>query len=130
MEQLGESKGRGMARGRTPYLSALLVAAVLMATLGWGYLALAASGEEDRLVTKGVQQITICGGSRERGDILYKITQEVPGADSGTWGTEYGTWGVEKDGDCKVWRHYADTGPADSSLRPFFLPLFTGVRGI
>jgi hypothetical protein len=74
-----------MARGRTPYLSALLVAAVLMATLGWGYLALAASGEEDRLVTKGVQQIVICGeSSRESGDIWYKITQEIPGADSGT----------------------------------------------
>jgi Tol biopolymer transport system component len=31
VEQGGESKGRGMARGRTPYLPALLVAAVLVA---------------------------------------------------------------------------------------------------
>ena len=94
-----------MARGRTPYLSALLVAAVLMATLGWGYLALAASGEEDQLVTKGIQQIVICEGSHKSGDIWYKITQEIPGAESGTWG-------VEKDGDCRVLRHYVP-GPAD-----------------
>ena len=65
------------------------------------------SGEEDRLVTKGVQQIVICGeSSRESGDIWYKITQEIPGADSGTWG-------VEKDGDCDVLLHYAPGGPAD-----------------
>jgi hypothetical protein len=31
VEQGGESKGRGMTRGRTPYLPALLVAAVLVA---------------------------------------------------------------------------------------------------
>jgi hypothetical protein len=31
VEQGGESKGRGMARGRTPYLAALLVAAALVA---------------------------------------------------------------------------------------------------
>jgi hypothetical protein len=31
VEQDGESKGRGMARGRTFYLPALLVAAVLVA---------------------------------------------------------------------------------------------------
>ena len=106
MEQRGESKGRGMARGRTTYLPALLGAAVLLAALGWGYLTLAAS-EEDRLVTKGIQQIVICRkGSSGSGDIWYKITQEIPGAESGTWG-------VEKDGDCRVMSHYADTGPAD-----------------
>ena len=109
MEQGGESKGRGMARGRTLYMPALLVVASLMlATLVWGGLTLAASPEEDRLVTKGVQQVTICGGPRESDEIWYKLTEEVPGA-SGTWGTDRG----KKDGDCKVWLHYADTGPAD-----------------
>jgi hypothetical protein len=88
----------------------LVVASLMLAALGWGYLALAASGE-DRLVTKGVQQITICGGPRESEEIWYKLTEEVPGA-SGTWGTDSGTWGFQKDGDCKVWRHYAP-GPAD-----------------
>jgi hypothetical protein len=85
----------------------LVVASLMLATLVWGYLALAASGEEDRLVTKGIQQIVICRkGSSGSGDILYKITEEIPGAESGTWG-------FEKDGDCRVLRHYADTGPAD-----------------
>jgi hypothetical protein len=84
----------------------LVVASLMLATLGWGYLALAASGEEDRLVTKGIQQIVICRkGSSGSGDIWYKITQEIPGAESGTWG-------VEKDGDCRVMRHYVP-GPAD-----------------
>jgi hypothetical protein len=82
----------------------LVVASLMLATLGWGYLALAASGEEDRLVTKGIQQIVICEGSHKSGDILYKITQEIPGAE--------GTWGFEKDGDCRVLRHYVP-GPAD-----------------
>ena len=83
----------------------LVVASLMLATLGWGYLALAASGEEDRLVTKGIQQIVICEGSHKSGDIWYKITQEIPGAESGTWG-------VEKHGDCRVLRHYVP-GPAD-----------------
>jgi hypothetical protein len=80
---------------------------VVLVLLGWGYLALAASPpEEDRLVMKGIQQIVICGkGSTQSGDIWYKITQEIPGADSGEWG-------VEKDGDCRVLRHYV-SGPAD-----------------
>ena len=89
----------------------LVAASLMLATLGWGYRALAAPGEEDRLVTEGVQQITICGGSRESEEIWYKLTEEVPGA-SGTWGTNRGTWGFQKDGDCKVWYHYAP-GPAD-----------------
>jgi hypothetical protein len=94
-------------RRRRRGVGVLVVASLMVATLGWGYLALAASGEEDRLVTKGVQQIVICGeSSRESGDIWYKITQEIPGADSGTWG-------VEKDGDCDVLLHYAPGGPAD-----------------
>jgi hypothetical protein len=84
---------------------------VLVLLLGWGYLALAAA-EEDRLVTKGVQQAVICGGPRKSGGILQKIRAEVPGAKSGMWSTEYETWGVEKDGDCKVWYHYIP-GPAD-----------------
>jgi hypothetical protein len=94
-------------RRRRRVVGVLVVASLMVATLGWGYLALAASGEEDRLVTKGVQQIVICGeSSRESGDIWYKITQEIPGADSGTWG-------VEKDGVCDVLLHYAPGGPAD-----------------
>ena len=94
-------------RRRRVVVEVLVVASLMLAALGWGYLALAASGEEDRLVTKGIQQIVICGkGSTQSGDIWYKITQEIPGAESGTWG-------VEKDGDCRVMRHYADTGPAD-----------------
>jgi hypothetical protein len=61
----------------------VIVAAVLMATLGWGYLALAGSGE-DRLVTKGIQQIVICRkGSSGSGDIWYKITQEIPAPRAG-----------------------------------------------
>jgi hypothetical protein len=93
-------------RRRRRVVGVLVVASLMLATLGWGYLALAASGE-DRLVTKGIQQIVICGkGSSQSGDIWYKITEEIPGAESGTWG-------VEKDGDCRVMRHYADTGPAD-----------------
>jgi hypothetical protein len=93
-------------RRRRVVVEVLVVASLMLATLGLGYLVLATSGEEDRLVTKGVQQVVICGGPRERGDILYKLTEEVPGAKSGTWGTE-------KDGDCRVMRHYAETGPAD-----------------
>ena len=82
----------------------LVAASLMLAPLGCGHLA--ASSEEDRLVTKGIQQIVICGkGSSQSGDIWYKITQEIPGAESGTWG-------VEKDGDCRVMRHYAP-GPAD-----------------
>ena len=93
-------------RRRRVVVEVLVVASLMLATLGLGYLALSASAEEDRLVTKGIQQIVICGkGSSQSGDILYKITQEIPGAE--------GTWGVEKDGDCRVMRHYADTGPAD-----------------
>jgi hypothetical protein len=99
-------------RRRRRVVGVLVVASLMLATLGWGYLALAASGEEDQLVTKGLQQVVICGGSRESGDTLYKITQEIPGAD-GTWGTDRGPWGFEKDGDCNVWRHYATGGPAD-----------------
>ena len=93
-------------RRRRRVVGVLVVASLMVATLGWGYLALAASGEEDRLVTKGVQQVVIGESSRESGDIWYKITQEIPGADSGTWG-------VEKDGDCDVLLHYAPGGPAD-----------------
>ncbi len=79
----------------------------LEALLVLGYLALAAYPEEGPLVRSGIQQIVICRkGSSGSGDIWYKITQEIPGAESGTWG-------VEKDGDCRVLRHYADTGPAD-----------------
>ena len=77
----------------------------LQALFVLGYLALAASPEEDRLVTKGIQQIVVCRkGSSGSGDILYNIMQEIPGAE--------GTWGVEKDGDCRVMRHYVP-GPAD-----------------
>ena len=94
-------------RRRRRVVGVLVVVSLMLAALGWGYLALAASGE-DRLVTKGVQQITICGGPRESEEIWYKLTEEVPGAD-GTWGTEGQTRG---DGDCKVWHHYAP-GPAD-----------------
>jgi hypothetical protein len=93
-------------RRRRRVVGVLVVASLMLAALGWGYLALAAPGE-DRLVTKGIQQIVICRkGSSGSGDILYKITQEIPGAESGTWG-------VEKDGDCRVMRHYAPGGPAD-----------------
>jgi hypothetical protein len=95
-------------RRRRVVVEVIVVASLMLATLGGGYLVLAASGEEDRLVTKGVQKITICGGSRKSQEIWYKLTEEVPGA-SGTWGTDRG----KKDGDCKVWLHYADTGPAD-----------------
>lgn len=93
-------------RQRRVVVEVLVVASLMLAMLGLGYLVLAASPEEDQLVTKGIQQIVICEGSRESGDILYKITQEIPGAESGEWGRE-------KDGDCRVMRHYADTGPAD-----------------
>ena len=92
-------------RQRRVVVEVLVVASLMLATLGLGYLVLAASPEEDRLVTKGIQQIVICEGPRKSGDIWYKITEEIPSAD--------GTWGVEKDGDCRVMRHYADTGPAD-----------------
>ena len=93
-------------RQRRVVVEVLVVASLMLATLGLGYLVLSASPEEDRLVTKGIQQIGICGkGSSQSGDILYKITEEIPGAE--------GTWGVEKDGDCRVMRHYADTGPSD-----------------
>ena len=95
-------------RRRRRVVEVLVVASLMLATLGLGYRALAAPAEEDRLVTKGVQQITICGGPRESEEIWYKLTEEVPGA-NGTWGTDRG----KKDGDCKVWLHYADTGPAD-----------------
>ena len=93
-------------RQRRVVVEVLVVASLMLAMLGLGYLVLAAAPEEDRLVTKGIQQIVICEGPRKSGDIWYKITQEIPGAESGTWG-------VEKDGDCRVMRHYADTGPAD-----------------
>ena len=93
-------------RQRRVVVEVLVVASLMLATLGLGYLALAASPEEDQLVTKGIQQIVICRkGSSGSGDILYKITQEIPGAESGEWG-------VEKDGDCRVMRHYV-SGPAD-----------------
>jgi hypothetical protein len=75
---------------------------VVLVLLGWGYLALAASfanPASDPLVTKGVQQIVICGGSHKSGT-WYKVTQEIPGGESGTWG-------AKKDGDCNVWLHYA-----------------------
>jgi hypothetical protein len=85
----------------------IVVASLMLAALGWGYLALAAPGEEDRLVTEGVQQITICGGPRERQDIWYKLTEEVPGAKGGQWSTD------SRDGDCRVLRRYAPGGPAD-----------------
>jgi hypothetical protein len=92
-------------RQRRVVVEVLVVASLMLATLGLGYLTLAASPEEDQLVTKGIQQIVICRkGSSGSGDILYKITQEIPGAE--------GTWGVEKDGDCRVMRHYV-SGPAD-----------------
>ena len=93
-------------RRRRVVVEVLVVASLMLATLGWGYLALAASGEEDRLVTKGIQQIVICEGSTQSGDILYKIMQEIPGAESGEWGVEYPI------GDCRVLRHYV-SGPAD-----------------
>jgi len=67
------------------------------------YLALAAS---DPLVTKGVQKVVLCGGSTESGTWRYKIMQEVPGGESGTWGTE-------EYGYCQTWLHYVNTGPAD-----------------
>ncbi len=60
----------------------------------------------DPLVTRGVQKVVLCGGSRESGNWLYKIMEETPSSGSGTWGTE-------KYGYCQVWLHYADTGPAD-----------------
>ena len=47
MEQGGESKGRGMARGRTPYLPALLVAAVLVACAAAVVTLLAVSKEAE-----------------------------------------------------------------------------------
>ena len=94
-------------RRRRRVVGVLVAAPLMLATLGLGYLVLATSGEEDQLVTKGIQQIVICRkGSTQSGAILDKITQEISGAESGTWG-------VEKDGDCRVMRHYADTGPAD-----------------
>ncbi len=91
-------------RQRRVVVEVLVVASLMLAMLGLGYLVLAAAPEEDRLVTKGIQQIVICEGSHKSGDILYKITQEIPGAE--------GTWGFEKDGDCRVLRHYVP-GPAD-----------------
>jgi hypothetical protein len=99
---------------RRRVVGVLVAASLVLATLGWGYRALAAPGPsaEDRLVTKGVQQVTICGGQRESDEIWYKLTEEVPGAKGGTWGTDRGTWGLQKDGDCKVWYHYTP-GPAD-----------------
>jgi hypothetical protein len=93
-------------RQRQVVVEVFVVASLMLAMLGLGYLVLAAAPEEDRLVTKGIQQIVICEGPRKSGDIWYKITDEIPGAESGEWG-------FEKDGDCRVMSHYADTGPAD-----------------
>ena len=95
-------------RQRRVVVEVLVVASLislLLVTLGWGYMALASSGE-DQLVRSGLQQIVVCRkGSTGSGAILDKITQDIPGAE--------GTWGVEKDGDCRVMRHYAPGGPAD-----------------
>jgi hypothetical protein len=62
----------------------LVVASLMLATLGWGYLALAASGEEDRLVTKGIQQIVICGkGSSETSGTRSRRKYRAPRAGRG-----------------------------------------------
>jgi hypothetical protein len=58
------------------------------------------------LVTRGVQKVTLCGGSTESGNWLDKIMEDTPTSGSGTWGTE-------EYGYCQVWFHYADTGEAD-----------------
>ena len=70
-------------RQRRVVVEVLVVASLMLATLGLGYLVLAASPEEDRLVTKGIQQIVICEGPRKSGDIWYKITEEIPSAEVG-----------------------------------------------
>jgi hypothetical protein len=75
-----------------------------------GYLTLAPS---DPLVEKGIQKVVVCGEPRERGARMYEITEEVPGADSGTWGTDSRAWDTPRGGYCKVWRHYAPGGLAD-----------------
>jgi len=77
---------------------------VLQALFVVGYLALYTP---DPLVENGVRKVLICGDKRDRSARMWEI------ADSGTWGVDYRAWDTPREGDCRLWRHYAPGGPVE-----------------
>jgi hypothetical protein len=55
----------------------------------------------DELVHSSVQSVTICSENHQR--TFNRMGGKIPGIDEGTWGPE-------REGDCHVWYHYADSG--------------------
>ena len=59
------------------------------------------SWPEQRLVSSGVQSVTIC--EKHDGRIFEHLADRMPGVD-------VGLWGPVTRGDCTTWYHYAEGG--------------------